>query len=114
MPWEPVSCSASCCAGAAIEESLALNLRRNRSDLPAEVGGAAPSLADEILDEILPEEIDWRQLVWSYPKSTLALAALGGFLVGRSHGRRLLRAAGDYAGETVTEGFNEFFGRKVL
>ncbi|MFQ5527979.1 MAG: hypothetical protein ACE5GX_17190 [Thermoanaerobaculia bacterium] len=93
---------------------MALTLRRSRSDLPAEAGESRPSLADEVLDEILPEEIDWRQIVWSYPKSTLALAALGGFLLGRSHGRRLLNAASHQVGETVTDGFNEFFGRKVL
>lgn len=74
----------------------------------------ATSLADEILDEILPEEIDWRQIVWSYPKSTLALAALGGFLLGRSNGRKLMGAAADYVGETATDGVNEFLGRKVL
>ena len=93
---------------------MALTLRRSRSDLPAGTGGGAPSLADEILDEILPEEVDWRQLVWSYPKSTLALAALGGYLLGRSHGRRLLSAASEYVGESATDGINEFFGRKVL
>ena len=62
----------------------------------------------------MPEEIDWRQIVWSYPKSTLALAALGGFLLGRSNGRKLMRAATDYVGETASDGVNEFFGRKVL
>jgi hypothetical protein len=90
-----------------------LSLRGHRTDLPAEER-ASSSLADEILDEILPEEIDWRQLVWSYPKSTLALAALGGYLLGRSRGRKLFTAASEYVGDTVTDGFNEFFGRKVL
>lgn len=82
--------------------------------MSAETGERRPSLADEVLDEMLPEEIDWRQFVWSYPKSTLALAALGGFLLGRTHGRKLLEAATTQVGETVTEGFNEFFGREVL
>jgi len=93
---------------------LALTLRRNRSHLSADAGAATTSLADEILDEILPEEVDWRQLVWSYPKSTLALAAIAGYWLGRSRGRRLFAAATQFAGDSVTDGVNEFFGRKVL
>ncbi len=93
---------------------MALTLRRNRGDLPVVGDRETLSLADEILDEILPEEIDWRQLVWSYPKSSLALAALGGYLLGRSRGRKLVSSASQYVGDTVSDGFNEFFGRKVL
>ncbi len=92
---------------------MTLNLRRGRANSPT-AGEAPTSLADEILDEILPEQLDWRQLVWSYPKSTLALAALSGYLLGRSRGRRLASAATEYVGDTVTDGVNEFFGRKVL
>lgn len=88
-------------------------LRRDREAISGELDGGSVSLADEILDEILPEEIDWRQLVCSYPKSTLALAALGGFLLGRSRGRRLVRDAAEYVGDTVTDGLNEFVGRDV-
>ena len=88
-----------------------LTLRRREIDLEA---GESSSLADDLLDEILPEEIDWRQLVWSYPKASLTLAAVGGYLLGRSHGRKLLGGAARMVGDTVTEGANEFFGRKVL
>ena len=63
---------------------------------------------------MLPEEIDWRQLVWSYPKASLTLAALGGYLFGRSHGRKLVGGAARMVGDAVTDGFDEFFGRKVL
>ena len=92
---------------------MTLNLRRTRGNPPAE-GESPTSLADEILDEILPEQLDWRQLVWSYPKSTMALAALAGYLLGRSRGRKLASAATEYVGDTVTDGVNEFLGRKVL
>jgi hypothetical protein len=90
-----------------------LTLRRSRSRFPDEAESST-SLADEILDEILPEAIEWRQLVWNYPKSTLALAALGGYWLGRSRGRRLLAAAAEYVNDSVTEGVNEFVGREVL
>lgn len=76
--------------------------------------GGEPSLADDLLDEILPEEVDWRQLVWNYPKGSLALALLGGYFLGRSHGHKLVRGASRMVGDTVTDGFNEFFGRRVL
>lgn len=93
---------------------MALTLRRNRTRLPVDTGAVTTSLADEILDEILPEEVDWRQLVWSYPKSSLALAAIAGYWLGRSRGRSLFTAATQFAGDSVTDGVNEFFGRKVL
>lgn len=92
---------------------MALNLRRRRAD-PTGEGMQSKSLADEVLDEILPEEVDWRQLVWNYPKSALALAALGGYLLGRTRGRAVVNAATELVGDNVSEGFNEFFGRKVL
>lgn len=93
---------------------MALTLRKKRTDLPIEAGDVSPSLADEILDEILPEEIDWRQIVWSYPKSTLTLAVLGGYLLGRSRGPRILGAASEYVGDTVSDSINELAGRKIL
>lgn len=72
------------------------------------------SLADELLDEIVPSEVDWRQLVVSYPKISLTVATLGGLWLGKTHGRRLVSGASNLAADTVSEGFNEFFGRKVL
>lgn len=89
-------------------------MTRPKSSPAAVEARSSTSLADEILDEIVPEEIDWRQLVWSYPKSALALAALGGFIVGRNRGRKLLTAAAEYVNDSVTESVNEFAGRKVL
>lgn len=93
---------------------MPLNPRKQESDPVLEAVADSPSLADEILDEVLPEEIDWRQLVWSYPKSTLALAALTGYLVGRSRGRKMVAAAAQVAGDTVDEAVNDLIGRKLL
>ena len=92
---------------------MAENLPTKRTDAAAQGAEVSTSLADELLDEILPEEIEWRQLVWSYPKSTLALAALTGFFIGRSRGRKLLHDAAEFVGDSVTEGLNEFVGREV-
>lgn len=50
------------------------------------------SLADELIDDLVPPEIDWRKVVRRHPLPTLFLAGLGGYLLGRSQGRTLLRA----------------------
>lgn len=72
------------------------------------------SLADGLVDELLPEELDWQRLVRSYPLTSLTLAALAGFLVGRSRGRDVMAALFGFAADTVTENVNEFLGKDVL
>ena len=34
--------------------------------------------ADQLIDELMPEELDWRRVVTSYPVASLAVAAVGG------------------------------------
>ena len=72
------------------------------------------ALVDDLLDELVPDELEWRHWVTSYPKSSLALAAAGGFLLGRARGRAMVAALAGFAAETATEGINEFLGRKVV
>jgi hypothetical protein len=50
------------------------------------------SFADELLDELIPETLDWRRLVRDYPVPALLVAATGGFLLGRSRGLGMLGA----------------------
>lgn len=57
-----------------------------------------PSLADELLDDLIPPEINWRRLVRNHPWPALLLAGLGGYLLGRSQGRALV---GSLAGLAV-------------
>jgi hypothetical protein len=70
--------------------------------------------ADELVDELVPEELDWRDLVVSYPKTSLALAALGGYLLGRSRGETLLLGLGAFAADTLTSKVNDLLGEEVL
>ncbi|HNU82948.1 MAG: hypothetical protein GX178_03815 [Acidobacteria bacterium] len=65
-------------------------------------GTRPPSFADELLDEVFPEELDWERLVRTYPKTSLAVAALGGFLLARSQGPALLSAIGSLAATRLT------------
>ena len=51
-----------------------------------------PSLADELLDELIPPDVDWRRLVRRHPWPALLVAGLAGYLIGRSQGRALVGA----------------------
>lgn len=52
--------------------------------------GRTDRWADELLDDLLPEELDWRRLTRTYPTTSLAIAAAGGFLVAWSRGPALV------------------------
>jgi hypothetical protein len=83
-----------------------------RPDLPARSGGRwdIGAMAEDFLDDLLPEDLDWRRLVHNYPKTALAAACLGGFLVGRSHGRALVVAAKGLAVAELTRVAEEAVG----
>lgn len=75
---------------------------------------SAGSQADQVVDELLPDELDWSDLVVRYPKSALALAAIGGFLLGKSRGPEIVDALSEFAANRVSEGVNQYLGQKVL
>jgi hypothetical protein len=50
------------------------------------------SLADELIDDLVPPQVDWRRIVSRHPWPALLVAGLGGYLLGRSQGKTLLRA----------------------
>ncbi|MEM6457566.1 MAG: hypothetical protein AAF772_20935 [Acidobacteriota bacterium] len=58
----------------------------------ADVNEMVDRAATEALDAVLPDDLDWRELVGRYPTIALVLAAAGGVVVGRAHGARILRA----------------------
>jgi hypothetical protein len=72
------------------------------------------SPADEFLDELLPEELDWRRLVRAYPIPALLLAAAGGYVLGRGRGTVILAALSGFAADTLSQGVNEFLGTDVI
>ena len=65
-----------------------------------------PREADAVVDELIGEEFDWRRLVVKYPKTSLTIAAIGGYLVGSSRGRELLGIVSAYAAATLTANVN--------
>ncbi|MGH9380788.1 MAG: hypothetical protein ACRD2Z_09270 [Thermoanaerobaculia bacterium] len=69
------------------------------------------AVADTVLDELIPEQLDWRDLVVRYPLPALLVAALGGYWLGSRRGRDLTSAAAAFAGERVDEQVTRFMGR---
>lgn len=71
------------------------------------VGGGV----EEILDEILPESLEWERLVRTYPVPALAMAAAGGFYLGLRHGPAILAAVSSYLAAEVSRNVGELLGQ---
>jgi hypothetical protein len=56
--------------------------------------------ADFLLDKVIPNEIDWRNMVRRHPLASIGVAAALGFLLGRAKGAAII--AGVSAGLTST------------
>ena len=73
-------------------------------------GEAKDSYADGIVDELLPDDLDWRELVTTYPLPAIALSALGGFLLGSRHGHEILSACSRFASREVDRNISRVLG----
>jgi hypothetical protein len=71
------------------------------------------SVVDELIDEIVPEGLDWERLVVSYPIPALLLAAVGGFLLGRRHGPEILSAVSGFAAAEVSRNVSHIIGQGI-
>lgn len=60
------------------------------------------SIVEELIGELVPEGLDWQRLVVRYPLSSLLVAAVGGFYVGRKHGSEILKALSGIAAAEVS------------
>ena len=60
------------------------------------------SLADELIDDLLPPEFDWRGVVRRHPIPALLVALAGGYWLGRSKGRQILGALSDLASDELS------------
>lgn len=66
---------------------------------------------EEILDEVLPESLEWERLVRTYPVPALALAAVGGFYLGLRHGTAIVAAVSSYMAAEVSRNVGEILGQ---
>lgn len=79
-------------------------------------GAAAAGLpeADAIVDELLPEQVDWERLVRSYPLPALALAAAAGFYLAMARGPVVVSAVTGWAAGEMTRRVNDLVGEDLL
>lgn len=74
-------------------------------------GGRAGTTVEAILDELLPDELEWERLVRSYPVPALALAAVGGFVIGLRHGSEVLSAVSGFLSAEVSRNLSDILGQ---
>ncbi len=67
---------------------------------------------EDILDELLPEELDWERLVRTYPIPAIALAAVGGFMVALRHGPMILGAVSGFLADEVSRNVADLLGQQ--
>ena len=72
-----------------------------------------PSMADDFLNEILPDGFDWERLVRSYPIPAVLVAAVGGFFLGRRHGASILAAVSTYAASEMSKNVSGLFDQEA-
>jgi hypothetical protein len=65
---------------------------------------------EAILDELLHEELEWERLVRTYPVPAVALAAIGGFVIGLRHGPEILTAVSGFLAAEVSRNVSELIG----
>lgn len=90
---------------------------------PEEEDGAAetpqrhgrPKLdADYLLDKVIPDEIDWRDLVRRHPLLAIGAAAGLGFLLGRARGASIVAGASAAVTTAVMRQLSDVFEGEVF
>lgn len=91
---------------------------RRQSELepvsPPNAARESTPFADQLLDELLPEELEWRRVVVDYPIASLTVAAVGGYVLGRASGSSIVAALGAFASATVVRNINSLVGEDIL
>ena len=70
------------------------------------------SWADNIVDELLPTEFDWRSKVRAYPKTAMVVAAGVGFFLARARGSLLTGSVANFATDQVTHNITSALNRR--
>lgn len=72
------------------------------------------TMSERLIDDLVPEGVDWERLVRSYPLPSLALAAVGGLLLGRSRGSAVVAALAAFASKQASHSISQVLGEDVL
>jgi len=75
--------------------------------------GEDRDVAERLIDELLPEDLDWQGLVRSYPIPCLLAATAFGFVVGRNHGPAILGALVSFAGYRASRAIEEVLEQTI-
>jgi hypothetical protein len=70
--------------------------------------------AEQLVDELLPEDLEWKRLVRSYPRAALVASAAAGFLLGYRHGEAILESLGRFAAGQTTRAVDAYLGGRPL
>jgi hypothetical protein len=70
------------------------------------------SFAEELIDELVPEGLEWERLVVRYPIPALLVAAAGGFFIGRRHGREIVSALSAFVSSELSRNVNQLLYRE--
>ena len=68
------------------------------------------SMVDQMLDELIPEEIEWERMVRTYPLPALLVAAAGGFLLAYTRGPGIIGALSALATAQVGDAVRDALG----
>ena len=68
-------------------------------------------ISEHWVDQLLPEDLEWRVAVRRHPLLALSLAAGLGFLIGSRRGSQLLEDLADLATDGVTQGVDAYLGK---
>jgi len=72
------------------------------------------SPADDVVDELMPPDLEWQGMVRRYPKTALALATIGGYMLGSHRGREIIESFANFAADSVSEQVNSLLGKDVI
>ena len=76
--------------------------------------GKPEPFVDRVLDELLPEELEWRRLVVRYPLAAVGVAAALGFVLGRWHGETVVAAASGFIASEVSDRVGSLLGDEAV
>lgn len=72
------------------------------------------SPADDVVDELMPPELEWQGMVRRYPKTALVLAAIGGYILGSNRGSEIVESFASFAADSVSEQVNHLLGKEII
>lgn len=76
--------------------------------------GSVEEGADRVMDDLVPDDYDWRGIVRSYPIPALLVAGFAGYVLGRRRGAEILESLTDFAADQLVRNVNETLGDDVL